>query len=277
MADPVLTYKRAEHAIVNDFNLTESQKSKLLSLLERNFVGPEALIGKSSQDYISLLIRQGHLVKEIEPKVLTSVYSDKPVYLCKMTNEMNKKTVNNCELLLDTGNIAVDLLFSYRDALKFDLVQSEITTEVCGYKSEVTLVKMLPPLLVKFQLKDSSGEVEERKASLDVYVSMQEIDDYNAHLASITKNLSPSESPEKADGHHTEVPKKPLKRKIDACNATPSAQDDENTPVNDPSPVRYTGTGTANLGGSGAEKLRLRYDTVKKEIFFLQPREKLSI
>jgi hypothetical protein len=89
----------------------------------------------------------------------------------------------------------VDLLLSVKDTLKFDLVTCEVIVDVYGYKSEATLVKMLPPLLVKFSLRDTSGTTVERIASLDIYVNKMDLEQDYTHFAGVVKKLNPSESP----------------------------------------------------------------------------------
>ena len=106
-----------------DYNLTKSQQLKLLILLERGVLCSAAFIGKGSNDLINLIHRHGHMIKDVEAKILSSLYDVKPVYLCLIVNEMNPdKMIKNYELLLNPNNLAVDLLFSYNAAQKFDLV-----------------------------------------------------------------------------------------------------------------------------------------------------------
>jgi hypothetical protein len=166
------------------------------------------------------------------------------VYKCVLTNELNNISIDNCELLIDSGNTACDLLITYHDAVKFGLQRSSIKIKVGGLTGSAFIVKMLPPLLVSFSLR-VADEVQEKSASIDAWVMENEMSD--------------------ADNKEVEaVPAK--KRKLDGRDDSPVCT---SSTINDPSPVKHLNHGDANLGKSGCKKLQLKYNFETNQISFL--------
>lgn len=177
-------------------------------------------------------------VFSLKGPALGSISTERPVYLCTLSNETNNIIIENCELLVDTGNTACDLLLSFKDARKFQLVPSTVSMGVDGLTGGTRIVKMLPALLLTFALRGPDGDIVEKIASLDVFVKQDELKAFQA-----SKDISLSEITSVIKGR---------------------------VPVNDPSPIRHLRHGSANLGRSGCKKLKLRYDSESDEISFLE-------
>lgn len=280
MSDPTIQYNRARATIENDLVLNQSQKLKLVILLDR-FIKSEAFVGKSTKELQLLLKLHGNLVCDVDRPAVSAFCLVKPVYACKLKNEFSKLEINNCTVLIDSGNTAVDLVLPLRDCHKFGLFPSE--ADVVGadtYNSSVSLTQMLPNLLMTFSLRDSQGTVTEKKASLDVYCNTAELEAYSMELDPLRVELSPPETPEerkRARGVDQELQQSVKKAKGAEAVMKISGDDTDltkkgspkETPVNDPSPVRHVGSGTANLGDSGIAKLMLIYDSSRKQLSFL--------
>ena len=129
MSDSTVKFRNAQISIDADFSLSELQKAKLHGLLERNFIRSDAFLIGGTTAKLKLINDHGHLLTYVDRPCLVSVFADKPIYLCKMENEMNGIILNNCELVLDSGNTAADLVLSLRHARKFDLCESKYTME----------------------------------------------------------------------------------------------------------------------------------------------------
>ena len=166
------------------------------------------------------------------------------MYQCTLGNELNQIVIQDCELLVDSGNTACDLLLTFHEAKKFELTQSKISIRVGGLTGGAIIVKMLPPLLLTFALRDSNGDVQEKSASVDAWVMKHEIDSFN-------------------DTQSTAV----------VSNITTVTVGE--TPVNNPSPVKHMAHGSATLGKSGCKKLKLKYDFDSDEISFINAIEEL--
>ena len=166
------------------------------------------------------------------------------MYQCKLGNELNQIVIQNCELLVDSGNTACDLLLTFHDAKKFELTPSIISMTVGGLTGGAIIIKMLPALLVTFALRDANGVVQEKSASVDAWVMKHEIDSFNdTQSTAVVSNIT---------------------------TVTVGA-----TPVNNPSPVKHMAHGSANLGESGCKKLKLKYDFNSDEISFISAIEDL--
>ncbi len=172
----------------------------------------------------------------VELPTLASLSEEKPIYTCSMTNELLELSIDGCELLLDSGNTAFDLLLSYRDSCKFQLKPSKETMKVNGLTGTV-IVKLLPSLMVTFALLDKNGNLTERSASLDAWIMKSELDTFLAR-----PDLSLYEKTQIKEGR---------------------------VRVNNPSPVKHQQQGSANLGKSGCKKLKLKYDFETDEISFI--------
>ena len=175
----------------------------------------------------------------------------KPVYKCSLTNDTyGYEAIDNCELLIDSGNTACDLLITWHDALKFGLRPSSVTqTVTCANQEEAVLVQLMPQLLIQFSLEDDAHNTKVKAAHLDVWVMSDEI-----------PNLSPTKPLWTPPGTQTQI--------LGPPSTSP--------PVNKPRPekkcslVKHTALCMANLGKSGCKKLCLNYDFENDSICFIE-------
>ena len=137
-------------------------------------------------------------------------------------------------MVIDT-NIEVDLVLTYHDALKFNLVPTDVFEEnTKGFTDKIVL--MFPPIKIYFALRDEGSTVVENKTYAHVWVHSSDIDGYE--------------------------------RISDSITAVPTIIDTHvSVPVNKSSPIKYS-SGGAVLGRSGANKLRIKFVPGKDEIFF---------
>lgn len=156
-----------------------------------------------------------------------------------LTNEMNGVSVSNCELLVDTGNTACDLLLSFRNACKFQLTQSKARQTVTDVTGRAVIVKMLPSLLVNFALRTTEGSIVCKEASVDAWVKADEITAYPA-LPTISISERTQAVGTQAVGGKVRL--------------------------NCPTPAKHRERGSAILGCSGLRKLQLKYDAETDEI-----------
>eukprot|EP01039_Chlorochromonas_danica_P001593 gene1593-1740_t len=210
--------------------------------------------------------------------VLSSVEEiDKPVYLCCMVQDVdddNIITIPNCELLIDSGNTACDLVLTYHDARKFNLRVTKYIKEINQADGKLAVARMIPDVLVKFALVSVDGKITERSAYLDVWVKLKEVP-MEALPRAFRDKLAAEKAKCKDDA--TEKDDTPINYPS-VVTSTPEKRSSTNLPLNDttsipvnnPSPVKHMAHGSANLGKSGAKKLRLKYDFSTNEISFLE-------
>ena len=162
----------------------------------------------------------------------------KPVYECSIANEPYGITIEVCEVLVDSGNTACDLLLTATDASKLALVPSSLKQQVGGFTAglNVFIVKMDPSLMVTFALEDA-GVIVTKKAPVDAWVLESELSSL------VTASVLP---------------------------AAKRAKKTSRVPVNQPSPIKHLVHGSANLGYSGCKKLKLKLDFATDHISFLQ-------
>ena len=98
---------------------------------------------------------------------------DKPVYNCSICDEFEEIASPDCEILLDSGNTACDLLLSYLDASKFKLRVSKSMKEVHQVDGVVAIARMIPSLWVSFALLSPDGKITIKGASLDSWVELK--------------------------------------------------------------------------------------------------------
>ena len=154
-----------------------------------------------------------------------------------MEEEIGGIVIDDCEVLLDSGNTACDLLLSKQDALKFQLYTSSVSMPFQGFGGNATVVKMLPALKVTFSLEDTDGNVKTKSASLDVWILESGGD--------VVEDTEPLLKKQRSDSESSSVP------------------------INKRSPVKHLRHGSANLGKSGCKKLKLKYDFDTDQISFL--------
>lgn len=184
----------------------------------------------------------------------------KPVYKCSLTNDAvdSHTTIDKCELLIDSGNTACDLLLTWHDALKFDLRTSTVEqTVTCANEQDAVLVQLVPQLLVEFSLENSEHTVTVKSAHLDVWVMKDEIP-----IICVTREpWTPPNKSKSIEESQTST----------AQSAAPLVN--KASPDKIISPVKHTAAGMANLGISGCRKLRLKYDFGRNEISFIEQKK----
>jgi hypothetical protein len=180
----------------------------------------------------------------------------KPVYKCSLTNDADgHATIENCELLIDSGNTACDLLCTWHDALKFNLRASTVKqTVTCANVGEEVIVQLVPQLLVQFSLEDNDHHVTVKSAHLDVWVMQDEIP-----ISTVARPLWTPPSCQFIEKTQTPTAH---------CATTPAVN--KACPEKKVSPVKHTSCGMANLGKSGCKKLCLKYDFEYDHIFFIK-------
>ena len=197
--------------------------------------------------------------------------TEKPIYRCSITEELENLTINDCELLLDSGNTACDLLLTYHDAMKFKLKASKFVKSANTVNGELHIIRMIPSLLVAFALTNSNGLVTTKESNLDAYVKLSEVP-ISALPKSFRDALDASDIATKgfpgtpAKISHFESTESSLPETIVSSSAAA-------VPVNRPSPIKHKTHGSANLGRSGAKKLKLNYSFEKNEISFIEEAE----
>jgi hypothetical protein len=180
----------------------------------------------------------------------------KPVYKCSLTNDADEHatTIENCELLIDSGNTACDLLCTWRDAQKFNLHASIVKqTVTCANDGEEVIVQLVPQLLVKFSLVDNDQRVKVKSAHLDVWVMEHELPTYVERPLWTPPSNQSIEETQTPTAH---------------CATSPAVN--KACPEKKVSPVKHTPYGMANLGKSGCKKLCLKYDFANDYIFFIE-------
>lgn len=197
---------------------------------------------------------------------------DKPVYLCSMAQDFDDDDViriPNCELLIDSGNTACDLVLTYHDASKFKLKVTKRVKTINQADGQVAVVLLIPQILVTFALAQANGIITEKSDYLDVWVKLKEVPEpalpkafREALVAERLKN-GVVEPPTAV--HSSTPPTTPRK----ASSPLP-AEEAVSAPVNKVSPVKHLAHGSANLGKSGAKKLKLKYDFETNEIYFME-------
>lgn len=216
--------------------------------------------------------------------------ADKPVYLCSITEDFDEEgiTISNCELLIDSGNTACDLVLTYRDAKKFNLKVTKQMKKICQAEVFVVVAKMIPELKVTFALADDHGIVTEKSAYLDVWVKLKDIPE--CALPKSFRDRLAAERAADADRDRfkgTALVPDSLENAAVAVAQVTTGEDVQPrdttdvtapttplgaslVPINKPSPVKHTAHGSANLGKSGAKKLKLKYDFDLNEISFME-------
>jgi hypothetical protein len=213
---------------------------------------------------------------------------DKPVYLCSITEDDDEDhviTIPDCELLIDSRNTACDLVLTYHDAKKFNLRVTKNIQQINQADGTLVVARMIPQLLVTFALADSSGKVTEKSAYLDVWVKLKDVPE-----SALPKSFRDALAAERAQDEekaaalagtslHQDTVAAPVQKDIvdaafEATGAAPQKLDATSStapaPVNTPSPVKHAAHGSANLGKSGAKKLKLKYDYELNEISFME-------
>jgi hypothetical protein len=150
----------------------------------------------------------------------------------------------------------------------------------------LVVAKMTPNLKVTFALFDDNGDINENSTYLDVWVNMKEIPEaalprlFREALERDRKTRrSPSDSlksgTDVAAQGKTEIAVAAIETTIEraAAPTTPLKVGSSSVPVNKPSPVKHTVRGSANLGKSGAKKLKLKYDFDLNKISFMEDAE----
>ncbi len=180
-------------------------------------------------------------------------------------------TISNCELFIDSGNTACDLLLTYHDASKFNLRVTKNVKEINQAEGKLAVVRTIPEVLVTFALVGNDGQVTQKSAYLDVWVKLKEVPMHALPKAfrdslAVEKAKDATEKAKDDDAPMTCSSVAP----ITPAKLIPSVNEPTtNVPVNNPSPVRHRAHGSANLGKSGAKKLKLKYNYETNVIWFL--------
>lgn len=198
---------------------------------------------------------------------------NKPVYLCSMTqddDEDNIITVSNCELFIDSGNTACDLLLTYHDASKFNLRVTKNVKVINQAEGKLAVAMTIPQVLVTFAIAGMDGQVTQKSAYLEVWVKLQEVP-FHALPKAFRDKLVAERAKDATEKAKDEGIPMICSSLAPATPAKLAATVDEPTkaPVNKPSPVRHAAHGSTNLGKSGAKKLMLKYDYETNVIWFL--------